>query len=498
MSEIVRMDAGKPASAAVLSELLAAQRSAFQRSAPPDYRHRIEALKTLQSVVIRHEDEIIAALNSDFGNRAQQETQLLEIFPVVEEIRHIRRNLRGWMRPRSGFSSWSLWPSRTRIIYQPLGVVGIIGTWNYPVHLTLLPLANALAAGNSVMIKPSELAPATAALIARMMAEAFPPEQVAVVEGGSEVAAALAALPFDHLLFTGSSRVGRLVMGAAAKHLTPVTLELGGKSPALVHAEFPQEIAADRICSAKLLNAGQTCVAPDYALVAEDKLDAFVAAARNAIVRRYPCLRANADYTHMINAAGWQRMAELVEDAHAKGARVIAVNPAEEDCNAGNRVFPPTVVLGANDSMRVMQEEIFGPVLPVLTYQSLDEAIATINERPRPLALYYFDNNSGRIRHVLERTISGGVTVNDCMLHVAQSHLPFGGVGQSGMGAYHGFAGFETFSRKKGVLLENRLTGRFLDRMLRPPYGQWSDKLIRQLIGSARGSSKRSRPDQDD
>jgi coniferyl-aldehyde dehydrogenase len=482
MNEILRANV-QPAHG--MSQAFAAQRTAFQQSAAPSYAERIGTLKTLQAAVLAHEREIVAALNADFGNRARQETQLLEIFPVIEEIRHIRRNLKGWMRPRSGFSSWALWPSRTRIVYQPLGVVGIIGPWNYPLHLTLLPLADALAAGNRVMIKPSEFAPATATLIARMMAASFPPEQVAVIEGGADVAAAFSALPFDHLMFTGSTRVGRRVMEAAAANLTPVTLELGGKSPALVHPVFPQEVAADRICSAKLLNAGQTCVAPDYVLVAEERLDAFVGAAQKAIGRRYPRLSANADYTHMINAAGWQRMAALVEDARVNNARIVQINPAAEDFSAETRVFPPTLILGAHDGMRVMQEEIFGPVLPVLTYRSIDEAIASINARPRPLALYYFDDDRARVREVIERTISGGVTINDCMLHVAQSHLPFGGVGPSGMGAYHGFAGFETFSRKKGVLIEASVTGRVLDRLLRPPYGRTANRLIRLLTGSS-------------
>ncbi len=474
----------------MLASAFEAQREAFQRSAPADYDQRVEALKTLQSVILRREDEIVAAVNIDFGNRARQETQLLEIFPIVEEIRHIRRHLKGWMRPRSAFSNWPLLPSQTRIIYQPLGVIGIVAPWNYPVHLTLLPLANALSAGNRVMLKPSELAPATAALMARMMAESFPPEQVAVIEGGPNIAAAFSALPFDHLLFTGSTRIGRQVMLAAANNLTPVTLELGGKSPALVHPDFPLDIAADRISSAKLLNAGQTCVAPDYALIPEEKLEAFVAASQSAVAKRYPRLAGNPDYTHMIHAAGWRRMAELVDDARSKGARIIEVNPAAESFTAENRVFPPTLILDVSDRMRVMQEEIFGPVLPILPYRSLDEAIAGINAGPRPLALYYFDNDRARIDTVLERTISGGVTINDCMLHVAQSHLPFGGVGQSGMGAYHGFAGFETFSRKKGVFIENGLTGRTLDRLLRPPYSRWSDRLIRFLLGSAGGRAK--------
>lgn len=470
-------------SAEALTRLFAAQKAAFRRTAPSAHGQRIEMLRTLQSALLHRQGEFVEALGADFGNRARQETELLEIFPIIEEIRQVKRYLRSWMRPRSAFTSWPFWPSRTRIIHQPLGVVGIVGAWNYPLYLTLSPLVDALAAGNHAMLKPSELAPNTGKLIARVVAAALPPEQVTVIEGGPETAEAFTSLPFDHLLFTGSSRVGRLVMKAASNNLTPVTLELGGKSPALVHASFPEEIAADRICSAKLLNAGQTCVAPDYALVDQGHAEAFAAEAERAIARRYPSLLANADYTRMIDARAWRRMAALVEDAHSKGARAVQINPANEDCRQENRVFPPTLLLDVDMSMQAMQEEIFGPVLPIMTYGSLDEAIAYIQERPHPLALYYFDNDAGRIRHVLEHTTSGGVTVNDCMLHVAESRLPFGGVGPSGMGAYHGSAGFKTFSHRKGVLLESGLTGRLLDRVLRPPYGRWSDRIIRFLTG---------------
>ena len=492
MTEAASVHPKETPSAKTLAHLFAAQKSAFRRTSPSPYGQRIEALRSLTSALLRNRGEFVDALNADFGNRARQETELLEFVPIIEEIRHIKRRLRGWMRPRSASASWPLLPSRTRIVHQPLGVVGIVGAWNYPLYLTLSPLTNALAAGNHAMIKPSELAPNTAALIARMVAETFSPEQVAVIEGGSEVAEAFTALPFDHLLFTDSSRVGKLVMGAASNNLTPVTLELGGKSPALVHVEFSQAAAADRICSAKLLNAGQTCVAPDYALVAKTQAEHFVAAAERSIARRYPSLLANTDYTRMIDAKAWQRMAALVEDARSKGAQVIEINPADEDCNLESRVFPPTLLMNVDESTQALQEEIFGPLLPIVTYGSLDEAIAIIEDRPRPLALYYFDNNAGRIRHVLEHTTSGGVTVNDCMLHVAESRLPFGGIGPSGMGAYHGRTGFETFSHRKGVLSESGLTGRLLDRILRPPYGRTFDRFVRFLTGPSNGRDRTS------
>jgi coniferyl-aldehyde dehydrogenase len=476
-------------SANELRQRFAAQRKAFRKHAP-DYADRRHALGALLSGLLRFESDFVTALNADFGNRARQETQILEIFPVVDEIRHIKRHLRAWMRPRSVFANWQSWPSRARIHYQPLGVIGILGAWNYPILLALSPLANALAAGNHAMIKPSEMAPATAEVVSHMIAETFPPDYVTVVTGGPETGALFCALAFDHIIFTGSTRVGKLVMRAAAENLTPVTLELGGKSPALVHADFPVEVAADRICSAKIWNAGQTCVAPDYVLVPAAAEEAFLAEAKNAIVRRLPRLLDNADYTHIIDRSSWERLAALVKDAREAGAEVVHLNPAGEDWTAETLVFAPTLVANVNDSMRVMQEEIFGPVLPVVTYSSLEEAIAYVNGRPCPLAFYYFDYDSARVRRVLESTTSGGSAVNDCMIHFAQNNLPFGGVGASGMGAYHGAAGFKAFSHEKGVFLQSRLSAWLVGRFLKPPYTRWSDLFIRSLI---RRPSKRRR-----
>ncbi len=469
-----------------LPQIFDGQRRAFRRQAPLGYAHRMDALDALLAGVLKYQDAFVEALRTDFGQRSSHETRVLEIIPVVDEIRYVKRHLRHWMRTRSARVNWQFLPSRGRIIYQPLGVVGVIGAWNYQVLLTLSPLVNALAAGNHVMIKPSEVAPAAADAIRQMIGEIFPEEYVAVVTGNAEVSAEFAALPFYHLIFTGSGRVGKLFMKAAAENLTPVTLELGGKSPALVHESYPMATAADRICAAKLWNCGQTCVAPDYALVPFHRLDEFVRNAEATTLKRLPSLVANDDYTHMINQGAWQRMQDLVEDARSKGARVVQINPARETFTAENRVFPPTFVLGADDSMRVMQEEIFGPILPVVAYLSLDDAVAFVNARPRPLALYYFDYAASRIQSVLERTVSGGATVNDCVFHLPQHGLPFGGVGPSGMGAYHGFDGFEAFSKKKGVLLQNAVVGSILARTLSPPYSAWTNRLIAFLIGRAK------------
>jgi coniferyl-aldehyde dehydrogenase len=462
-----------------LTARLAAQRAAFSRGAP-DPRSRIRSLRALRDAVRARREEFVRAISEDFGGRARQETLLLEVFLVVDTIHHAIRHLPQWVRPRPAAAGWQFLPGRNRVIYQPLGVVGVIGAWNYPLLLSVSPLVSALAAGNHIMLKPSELAPRTADLLARLMADLFPPEYVAVVTGGPETGAAFASLPFDHLLFTGSTRVGRLIMRSAGENLTPVTLELGGKSPALLHPDFPVRTAAARIMAGKLYNAGQTCIAPDYVLVHADAREEFVRRASEAAAAMYPTLVANPDFTRILNRDHYRRLRALVEDARSKGAQVLEVNPARESADEDNRVFPPTFLWNVGDAMTVMREEIFGPVLPVVVWRSLDEAIEYVNSRPRPLALYYFDHNSRRVESVLARTVSGGVTVNDTLLHIAQNDLPFGGVGPSGMGCYHGFDGFETFSKKKGVFLQSRFATLGL---LRPPYGALARRVTDFLIG---------------
>ena len=433
----------------------------------------------LKAVRARRED-FVQAISEDFGGRARQETLLLEVFPVVDAIQHTIRHLPRWVRPRPAAAGWQFLPGRARVVYQPLGAVGVIGAWNYPLLLSLSPVVSALAAGNHVMLKPSELAPRTADLLARLVSDLFPADYVTVVTGGPETGAAFAALPFDHLLFTGSTRVGKLIMRSASEHLTPVTLELGGKSPALVHPDFPAQTAAARIMAGKLYNAGQTCIAPDYVLVEAGARAEFVRLASAAVATMYPKLVDNPDFTHIVNCEHYRRLRGLVEDAALKGAEVLEVNPARESAGEDNRVFPPTFLWNVSDEMAVMREEIFGPLLPVVPYRSLDEAIDYVNAKPRPLALYYFDHSAKRVEAVLARTTSGGVTVNDTILHIAQNDLPFGGVGPSGMGSYHGFDGFLTFSKKKGVFLQSRFTTLGL---LRPPYGALARRVTDFLIG---------------
>jgi len=453
------------------------QRGARDTSGGLPYAARVAALSALESMLRGNADALCAALDRDFKGRAPQETRLLEIFPALEAIRHARRHLKGWMkRQRRPTSFWFL-PGRSRVVFQPLGVAGVVVPWNYPIYLALGPVVGALAAGNRVLVKMSEAAPATGELLEKLVAASFAPEVLAVVNGGPDVAREFVALPFDHLLFTGSTAVGREVMRAAAANLTPVTLELGGKSPVIVGRDIAVEEAADRILYGKCLNAGQTCIAPDYVLVPEDRIDAFAAAARSAVAKLYPRLRDNPDYTSIINERHRERLAGYLADARAQGARVEEINPGGEDL-AGSPKMAPHLVLGATDSMRVMREEIFGPILPLVAYGSLDEAIAYVNARARPLALYVFDHDRAAIERVLAETISGGVTVNETILHVAQEELPFGGVGPSGMGEYHGRAGFETFSKKKAVFFQPRLNAL---RFLRPPYGARVAALVKFL-----------------
>src|SRR5688572_21056496 len=359
--------------------------------------------------------DLAAAVDRDFRGRAVQETRLLEIFPALEAIAHARKHLRSWMVPRRARTSFWFLPGRSRVVVQPLGVVGVVVPWNYPVYLAVAPAVSALAAGNRVLIKMSESAPATGELLAALVTRHFSPDVLAIVNGGVAVATAFTALPFDHPLFTGSTEVGRHVMRAAAANLTPVTLELGGKSPAIVGRGMPVAEAADRILYGKCLNAGQTCVAPDYVLVPEERMDEFASAAAATVARLYPRLRDNPDYTAIIDARHHERLRGYVEEARSRGARVVEINPAGEDF-AGSPKLPPTLLSGVPEDTRVMREEIFGPLLPLVPYQGLAEAIDYVNARPRPLALYVFDNDRTAVNQVLARTVSGGVSVNETIV----------------------------------------------------------------------------------
>jgi coniferyl-aldehyde dehydrogenase len=459
-------------------DLLEAQRRAFAKS-PPTYANRLDALRALERALLRRQTEIAAAISQDFGGRSVEETLALELFPLLSEIRHAARNLKGWMTPGPVAVHWPFWPGKARIVYQPLGVVGILSTWNYPIILNLAPLTGALAAGNHALLKPSELAPASAEIIKSIVSELYSPEYVTAILGGPDTAAEFTRLPFDHLLFTGSSRVGRLVMKAAGENLVPVTLELGGKSPAIISSAYPVEKAATRILIGKLCNAGQTCIAPDYVLLPAHRRDEFVNAARKLVPRMYSTLVNNRDYTRIINVHHYRRLALLVDDARRLGAQVIELKADGDICDEDNRVFPPTIVTNTRNEMAIMQEEIFGPVLPILEYSDLEEAIAYVNRRPHPLAFYYFDEDENRANDIVGKIHAGGVTVNDCLMHAGQTALPFGGVGSSGMGRYHGFDGFQAFSHKKGVFVQGRKAPVGL---LRPPYSAATRLALKFLL----------------
>ncbi|HXE56968.1 MAG TPA: coniferyl aldehyde dehydrogenase [Gemmatimonadales bacterium] len=462
-----------------LRRILDLQRAAFHRDGPPDVELRRDRLRRLRRAIGDRRDEIVAAVAADFGRRSRYETLIGDLMPTVQGIDHAIRNLPRWMRPeRRGVAPYFR-PGRARVIHQPLGVVGIIASWNYPVFLALSPLVSALAAGNRAMLKPSELTPATSALLAGIIRAAFAPEEVAVVPGGIETGKAFARLPFDHLVFTGSTSVGREVMRAASEHLVPVTLELGGKSPAIVGPGYPLEQAAPRIAVGKLFNAGQTCIAPDYALVPATRVEAFAERFAAAAARCFPRLGGSSDYSPVLNDRHYERLLGLVADARARGARVIEVDPAGEGPALRDaRVVPPTLILDPPEEALAMRDEIFGPVLPVKGYHDLEEAIAYVNARPRPLALYVFGDRR-TTREVLRRTTSGGVTVNHTMLHILQDDLPFGGVGPSGTGAYHGRDGFRRLSHAKAVF-----EARLLDpsRPLWPPYGRLADRVLGWLV----------------
>ncbi len=453
-------------------------RDAQAREPFPEWPTRARRLRSLDALMRDHRDAIIAAIAADFGRRPAEETDLLEIFPSRSGIQHALKHGRRWMRSRRRWAGFWFLPARTQLLPQPLGVVGIIVPWNYPLYLAIGPMTDALAAGNRVLVKMSELTPRFSALFAELVAKAFAPDEVAVVNGDADVAREFSSLPFDHLLFTGSTAVGREVMRAAAANLTPVTLELGGKSPTIIGPQARFEHAVERIVLGKLLNAGQTCIAPDYLLLPRTQVAAFVEAARAATTRLYPQLAANGQYASIASDRHYSRLAKLRDGAVAAGA---AAHPLADVPGSGEtRVFPPTLLTDVSDDMDVMQQEIFGPLLPLVPYDTLDDAIAYISAHAHPLALYLFDEDRATIEKVLTNTQAGGVSVNDTILHIAQHDLPFGGVGASGMGAYHGEGGFRTFSRMKPVFHQARMN---MVGLLNPPYGKTFRRMLGILLG---------------
>lgn len=459
-----------------LRRILDRQRAAFVNDGPPVLKQRRADLRRLKSEILKRRTDITHALKTDFGQRSERESAIVELIPLVQSINYMICHLGQWMKPERRHVSAYFRSGRSWVIHQPVGVVGIIAPWNYPLSLALVPLATAIAAGNRAMVKPSELTPATSAVIGQIVQAAFASEQVSVVTGDAELGAAFSALPFDHILFTGSTAVGKKVAAAAANNLTPVTLELGGKSPVVIEPGFTIPLVADRVAFGKLTNAGQTCIAPDYVLVHEADQHAFATAYQAAVEKLHPGGYAGSpDYTAILNQHHYERLTALVRDAEEQGARVIRMGSD----SASSHVLAPVLLLGVTAEMAVMQQEIFGPVLPVLTYRTLDEAIAFINARPRPLALYYFGRKRADRDRVLKRTVSGSVTINGTLLHYAQDDLPFGGVGDSGIGAYHGKEGFMALTHPRGIYRQGRFNAATL---LKPPFGKLTDAITNFIL----------------
>ena len=462
-----------------MEDILAAQKAANLRDGIPGMEKRIDWLDRCIDLLLDYRVQIEDALAEDFGHRSKDTTRFTDVVSSIGALKHAKKHVGKWMRTEKRKVEFPLGliGSKAEIRYQPKGVVGVISPWNFPVNLTFAPLAGILAAGNRVMIKPSEFTEATSELMKSMFARSFAEDEIAVFTGGPEVGANFSTLAFDHLIFTGATSVARHVMRAAADNLVPLTLELGGKSPVILGRSADMTKAATRIMAGKTLNAGQICLAPDYAMVAEDQVDSFVGAAQAAVETLYPSgLKDNEDYTSIVNQRHYDRLMGYVEDARSKGAEVVEINPMGEDfTQQPHHKIPPHLVLNPTDEMTVMQDEIFGPILPVKTYTDPEQAVAYVNANERPLGLYYFGEDRAEKEMVLQSTISGGVTVNDVIFHVGQEDLPFGGVGPSGMGSYHGFDGFREFSHARAVYTQ---TGNEIIAMLRPPYGEKFRKQI--------------------
>jgi len=463
--------------ASPLTQLLQRQRSSYLAAPNPNYAMRVEQLTRLKAAILQFKTPLVEALSQDYGHRSIDDSLISDIMPVINNINYSLKNLKKWLKPSARHAGLLLAPAKVTVHYQPIGVIGIIVPWNFPVMLSIGPLVTAIAAGNHAMLKLSEFTPATNQVIKQLLAQVFDESHVAVVEGEADVAAAFSALPFDHLLFTGSTTVGRHVMRAAANNLTPVTLELGGKSPVIIAPDMPLEIAVERMIYGKCLNAGQICVAPDYVLCPKAQVDEFIATYRTKFNAMYGAINHNKDYGSIINTRQFDRLMTVLEDAKAKGAHIISAT--DEAIDSQHRKLATQLITNTSEDMLLMQEEIFGPLLPIIGYDSLDEAIQYINQRARPLALYVMSFDEKSQQKILQQTHSGGVCINETVFHVAADDAPFGGIGPSGMGHYHGKEGFLTFSHAKTVLSRGRFnTGKFVH----PPYGTVIQRILMKLF----------------
>jgi coniferyl-aldehyde dehydrogenase len=464
---------------------LQAQRTSYVNEGMVSAATRIDRIDRAIDVLVRHSETISEAMNDDFGCRPRQVNLMTDVSGSIGCLKHCRQHLKSWMKQekRSSMFPLNLLGGRSTIEYQPKGVVGVLAPWNFPLGMVFEPLAGVLAAGNRAMIKPSEFTPATSAVISDIVTEAFEPTELAVFTGGPEVGQAFSSLPFDHMIFTGATSIARHIMGAAARNLVPVTLELGGKSPVVISRSADLTQAVQRIMVGKMLNAGQVCIAPDYVLVPEEQLDEVIEQATLAVKEMYPTLLNNEQYTAVINDRHYQRLTGNLTDAHERSIKTVAINPANEDFESNpNQKIPPTLIINPDDEAQCMQDEIFGPLLPIKTYKTFEETITYINNNPRPLAAYYFGEDKAEEKRFLTGTTSGGVCINDVMFHMLQKDLPFGGIGPSGMGAYHGIEGFKTFSHGKAVYRQTKRFNVAKLAGLLPPYGETSEKSIRSQV----------------
>jgi coniferyl-aldehyde dehydrogenase len=466
--------------------LLDRQRRAFERDINPELAVRVDRIDRIINVLVQNQLRLCDAMSADFGHRSRHQSRMADIFASLESLKYAKKHAQQWMRPerRKVAPPLNFLGAKAEVHYQPKGVVGAIATWNFPVWVPMSPMGAIFAAGNRCMLKLSEFTPETSTLLAALISQYFDPEELVAITGESDTGAAFAALPFDHILFTGATSVGRHVLRAAAENLVPVTLELGGKSPVIVGRSANLQATALKIVAGKSLNVGQVCLSPDYIFVHHQSLNELIAEIENAYTALFPTLRDNPDYGSVINARHYARLQSYIDDAHTQNGEVRVINPAKESFamqTEGMHKIPPTLVIEPTDSMKVMQEEIFGPLLPIKSYRHVDDAIEYINAHPRPLALYYFGQDKLEQARVLESTTSGGVTINDVIQHVSCEDLPFGGTGNSGMGNYHGPEGFKTFSHARAVYTQARVNMMALMGMM-PPYGDKAGKVLDAII----------------
>ena len=467
-----------------LNEILEKQKKAHLTEGPLSVETRKEWIDRCIALLIKYQNEIAEAISEDFGHRSTESSLLADVAGSIGSLKSAKENIKKWVKPEKRKvtpSILGLLGAKLRLEYQPLGTVGVISPWNFPVTLTFGPLGSIFAAGNRAMIKPSEFTPKTSELMKKMFEEAFSEEEVAVFTGGPDLGEAFSSLPFDHLLFTGATSIAKHVMRAASENLVPVTLELGGKSPVIISKKSNFEVSVNRVMAGKTMNAGQICLAPDYVFIPKDKKEEFISQSKKVVTGMYPSLKDNPDYTSVINQRHYDRLQGYVEEAKEKGFEVIEINPSNEDFSQqAYHKIPPTLIVDPDDSLSVMKEEIFGPILSVKTYDSIKDTVDYINSKDRPLGLYYFGDDKEEMQNVLENTTSGGVTINDVVFHVGQDNAPFGGVGPSGTGSYHGVEGFKNFSHTKTIYTQSKFDGLF--GLFRPPFGSKAKSAIKGQI----------------